>query len=239
MNEFSFKNKSIWITGASRGIGAALAREFDNLGATVILSSRSEKSLLKHQSEFLFKNSHFIQCDVQNEVEVVKARDEIYSRFKNVDILINNAGTATFKPIWEITTEEFDAMIAVNLRGTFLCSKAVIPKMIEQKNGVIVNINSVAAVNSFKNCSAYGASKAGALALSRSMREDVREFGVKIIDMLVGATETDIWGDDMRAQAGHRMMQPEDIAQAIVNALRLSDRAMIEEILLKPQLGNL
>jgi short-subunit dehydrogenase len=111
--------------------------------------------------------------------------------------------------------------------------------MMERKSGTIVNINSVAAVNSFKNCSAYGASKAGALALSRSMREDVREFGVKIIDMLVGATETEIWGDEMRAEAGHRMMQPEDIAQTIVNALKMSDRAMIEEILLKPQLGNL
>ncbi|MES2765095.1 MAG: SDR family oxidoreductase [Bacteroidota bacterium] len=234
-----FKNKTVWITGASRGIGAALAHEFDKNGAIVILSSRSEESLLKLQSQNSFKNSDIIPCDVVNEGEVLKAHAEIISRFENVDILINNAGTATFKPIWETTTEEFDAQIAVNLRGTFLCSKAVLPRMIERKSGAIVNINSVAAVNSFKNCSAYGASKAGALALSRSMREEVREFGIKIIDMLVGATETDIWGDDMRAEAGHRMMQPEDIAQTIVNALKMSERAMIEEILLKPQLGNL
>ncbi len=106
----TFKNKTVWITGASRGIGAALAREFSQQGAYIVLSSRSEESLVKLLKENSFKNCLIVPCDVQNENEVVKAYSDI-TRFKKIDILINNAGTAAFKPIWETTTEEFDANI--------------------------------------------------------------------------------------------------------------------------------
>jgi short-subunit dehydrogenase len=156
-----------------------------------------------------------------------------------VDILVNNAGLGIFAPFNELSIDDVDAMLNVNLRGAFLCTQAVLSSMIERSEGVIVNINSVSALKTFKNCSMYAASKAGLLAMSRSLREEVREHGIKVIDLMIGATETDIWSVEARNEFSPRMMQPDDIAESLLATLRLSPRMMPEELVLRPQQGDL
>jgi short-subunit dehydrogenase len=137
--------------------------------------------------------------------------------------------------------EDFDNILAVNLRGPFLTMKAVINGMIERKSGIIININSVAAKKTFTNSTAYSASKAGLLAMTSSLREEVRQYGIKIIDILPGATDTDIWSDKAREKYSHRMMQAGDVADSIMSILKLAlnERIMPEEITLRPTLGDL
>ena len=157
------------------------------------------------------------------------------------DILINNAGVGIFKPFLETDHDDFTKLIDVNLRGPFLLDKVILPDMIERKSGVILNILSVAVNSTFLNSSVYSASKAALQTMSRILREEVRQYGIKIIDLLPGATISGMWSDEDIANNGLRMMKPIDIAIAIKNTLELSylGNLMIEEIIIKPQLGDL
>jgi short-subunit dehydrogenase len=109
------------------------------------------------------------------------------------------------------------------------------------KRGTIINILSVASVKTFTNCSVYAATKAGALAFSRSLREEVRPHNIKVIDILAGATETPLWTEESRAEFSGRMMQPDDIAEAVSSAVELArrERVSVEELLVRPRLGDL
>jgi len=222
-----------WITGANKGIGAALTQKGAELGFIIAASSRSNSIIASH-------NIHPVECDVQSVKSIENCYNNSLEKFGAIDILINNAGVATFAKTWETSLEEADAMLNTNLRGMFLCTKTVLPDMINRKSGIIVNIQSVAAIKTFSNCSVYAASKAGALAMSRSLREEVREFGIKIIDILLGATETDIWDSDSRNEFGNRMLQPSEIASIVWQTISMStDSIHLEEIVVRPQLGDL
>lgn len=222
-----------WITGANKGIGAALTEQGAERKVKIAASSRKNAVVAA-------KNIYPYTCDVQSVQSINNCYNEITTALGAVDILINNAGVATFSSLWETSVEEADAMFNTNLRGMWLCTKAVLPAMIERRSGIIVNIHSVAAVKTFTNCSIYTATKAGALAMSRSLREEIRGFGIKVIDILPGATETDIWGAESRRELSSRMMKPSDIATIIWQAIDLSSgAALLEEIVIRPQFGDL
>ncbi len=239
--------QTIWITGAATGIGLAIAQRLVLERHTLVLSSRNEDALKRAAHELRALTNvqsaiHVVPCDVTSAVSVESAARYIHTECSTngaVDVLINNAGVGVFKSLATIAIEDFDNMLNVNLRGAFLCIKAVLPPMIERHSGTIVNINSVAATTVFTNSTGYAASKAGLLALSRSLRQEVRSQGVRVIDVLPGATETGIWSETSRQQFRERMMQPEDVADAVAALLALSPRAMPEEIVLRPQLGDL
>ena len=231
----------IWITGAGRGIGAAIARA---LAADHNLSiSARDTARLAEVITHAPTGSRIVAhtCDVRDAASVREAHETFVQAHGPVDVLINNAGIGIFRPLVDLSIEEFDDQINVNLRGVFLCVKAVLPSMIERQRGQIVTINSIAALTAYTNSTAYGASKAGALAMSRSLRNEVRDHGIKVHDLLVGATSTDIWPDSARDEFGHRMMRPDDVA-AVVQDL-VSDffhpRTHIEELVLRPQRGDL
>ena len=230
----------IWVTGASRGIGAACAKHLLRTGANVAVSARKGDSLTT-LTESLPKDAryHVVPCDVASKDSVDAAIRDITFKLGAVDILLNNAGLGIFAPFHELSIDDADAMLNVNLRGAFLCTQAVLPSMMERSEGVIVNINSVAALKTFKNGSMYAASKAGLLAMSRVVREEVRDYGIKVIDLMIGATETDIWSVEARNEFSPRMMQPDDIAESLLATLRLSPRMMPEELVLRPQRGDL
>ncbi|MBI5326460.1 MAG: SDR family oxidoreductase [Ignavibacteriae bacterium] len=237
-----FNGKIIWITGGSRGIGASIALRFADTNATIALSARTEKSFIGLKKELAnSKNVFFFPCDVSNQDEVSETQKNINKKLGKIDILINNAGVAKFKSFDELSVEDYHSMINTNLFGTFITSKTVLPSMIKRKKGIILNIISVAAEKTFKGSSLYSASKAGVLAMSRSMREDLREKGIKVVDILPGATETELWSGNSRKKYGHRMMQPENLGEIIFNILKnsLSDNFMIEEVVVRPQLGDL
>ena len=241
MND-DLKDLNIWITGASRGIGAAIVRTLVNSGANLFLSARKQESFKALLSEFKTNdNIYFFPCDVSSRVEVQNVYAKIEMVSGGVDILINNAGIGTFKPMTELSEKDFDDMFGVNVKGMFLCMKAVLPKMMEKEKGAIINIQSISAYTDYKNSTVYGATKAATIAMDRSLRNEVRGKGIKIVDVSPGATETDIWEPHLREKYGKVMMQPEDFARAVFDVIGLcqNKRMMVEEMIVRPQNGDL
>lgn len=230
----------IWITGASRGIGASITHELAS-GNNLSLSGRNEASLTQIAELANASSCTIVPCDVADYESVRQAHRAAVEANGPVDVLINNAGIGIFRDLADMTVEEFDDQIAINLRGVFLCTKSVLPTMLESKSGLIVTINSVAATTTFTGSTGYGASKAGVLALTRSLRAEVRDQGIKVCDVLVGATETDIWTEGAREEHAHRMMQSEDVAKLIGDVVNTFEhpRTHIEEIVVRPQRGDL
>jgi 3-oxoacyl-[acyl-carrier protein] reductase len=231
---------NIWITGASKGIGRAVAQTLLREGHKVAVSARTRKSLDilsvdPTDDESLLK----IPLDVTSFEALVTAAALINKKFGSIDVLVNNAGVTRFKSIFDTSIEEFNEIIDVNLKGAFYGVKAVLPYMTERKNGWIINIISVTAHKVFTNSGAYASSKAGVLAFANVLREETRDKGIKVTSIIPGATYTDMWPEGLREKYGARMMQPDDIGRLIVSLLRLPDRVMAEEITMRPQLGDL
>ncbi|HZV12228.1 MAG TPA: SDR family oxidoreductase [Candidatus Kapabacteria bacterium] len=231
----------VWITGASKGIGKAIAEAFADNGAIVVLSSRKKAALVSALKNIADRGGKggAIVCDVTDEKSVGRAVKEIERKFGKVDVLVNNAGIAPVTAFTKTTLAKFDETLAINLRGTFVCSQAVTPGMIERGSGAIVNILSTAAIRAFSGNAAYCASKFGALGLTRVMRTELKKYGIRVIGVLPGAVETDMWGVAERKQSHDRMLQPEDVAKVVHDAIMLHPRAVVEEILLRPLGGDL
>lgn len=229
----------VWITGGASGIGLACAKAFVAEGYQVVISGR-DKAKLDNALHELGGNAIATICDVTSEKSVADAIAHVSATFDNtIDILINNAGISPYQNIEDTTTEIFDQVINTNLIGNFICAKAVIPAMIDKGHGAIVQILSIASTKAFAGGTAYGASKFGALGMTNALREDVRHKNIRVISVMPGATETDAWGTEELDQFRERMMQPEDIAQAITATLKMPQRALVEEIVIRPIGGDL
>ncbi|HBB26192.1 MAG TPA: hypothetical protein DCZ59_08000, partial [Bacteroidetes bacterium] len=181
------------------------------------------------------------RCDVASDDSVAEAHGRIVETFGPVDVLINNAGIAMFSPAEQTSMSDYADHLEVNLLGAVRCSQRVLPEMIRRRRGMILSMNSVASVTAFENCTAYAASKAGLLAYTRGLRKEVRRHGVKVVDLLVGATATDIWSAAMLEEHQHRMISPSDVALAALDVILRYDHPtmMIEEMIIRPQLGDL
>lgn len=227
------KDKIIWVTGASKGIGGAICNLAAEHNAQVYNSSRSD-----HPNKIV-KN---INADFSNVKDITNAYKQIIGKHKNIDILINNAGVSHFKEMKDISLDEFQQMCNVNFRGTFWATNLALKTMLEHKSGIIINILSSAVYKTFTFSSVYAATKAAIRAMSNSLREEVRKDGIKIINIYPGATKTDIWAEDMRTEHGKVMSTPMEVAETVINAIELTYQnkgTMIEEIHMKPQNGDL
>ncbi len=231
----------VWITGASRGIGAAIARAFAETGARVVLTGRNVNALRKNAAMINQSGGQasWLRCDVSSEKNVSHTAQKIAKRLGKIDVLVNNAGVTYFKPFLTTTARNFDRVFTINLRGAFLCIKAVLPAMVKRKEGFIINIGSVSATTTFKNSSVYASSKAGLLAMSRGLRIEVRKLGIRVIDILPGAVETEMWDKRERKKYGRKMMQPEDVAEVVISVYRQPRRVMTEEIIVRPIEGDI
>jgi short-subunit dehydrogenase len=231
----------VWVTGASRGIGKAIAKTFIKNGDTVIATSRNinDLNIAYKRTETLEQLIYTKVCDVSDENNIKEMLEYIKSGFGKIDILINNAGTGIFKEIINTSLDEFNEQINTNLIGTFLTSKYVIPLMKERNSGQIFNIISVAAIKAFPNSGTYGATKAAALLLSKVLRDEMKKYNIKVTAVIPGATKTDIWSTKMKEKYGEVMMTPEDIAETLLDLSKQSDRIITEEIILRPMNGDL
>jgi NADP-dependent 3-hydroxy acid dehydrogenase YdfG len=228
-----------WITGASQGIGYACAEALGAQGYSLALSARNTDSLEAARTK-LGSDAKIFPCDVALESDVKSAYQSIAREFAEAPhVLINCAGISPWDTFRETSVETFDAVIATNVRGMFLTSREVLPAMYERKSGTIVQLISIAGIKAFKNGAAYVASKFAARGFTESLREEARKHGVRVIAVFPGATETPLWHEEQRQQYHDRMMQPEDIANAIVHALSQPDRTLIEEIVLRPIQGDI
>lgn len=235
------ENKSgIWITGASSGIGKAAAEEFARVGCKVFVSARRVTEL-ERLNEALKKDKLSVEiypCNVASYTNVDQTVKKIQAE-NNIDCLINNAGVTSFKLAEENSINEIDDIINTNLLGSIYTIKAVLPKMIERKSGTIINILSVVTKKVFTNSTAYAASKNGLMGYTNSLREEVRKYGIKVINVIPGATETPMWSQDVRKKYSERMIESSEIASLLVWLYLQKGNMVSEEILARPILGDL
>ena len=236
------KNQSdgIWITGASSGIGKAAAKEFARTGSKVFVSSRRKTELERLNTELKDENLsvEIFPCNIASSANVDQTVKKILTTNK-INCLINNAGITSFKLAEDNSINEIDDVIHTNLLGPIYSIKSVLPSMIKNGGGTIINILSVVTKKVFSQSSAYSASKHGLIGYTNSLREEVRKYNVRIINVVPGATQTPIWSSEMREKYGDRMMTPEEIAQVIVWLYLQKGNLVTEEIVLRPILGDL
>ena len=235
----------ILVTGASQGIGAAIAEVFARElcevgGCRLALVARNAENLQRTAESCLragASQAEIFPCDVSDAASVEGASHEIQARFSEVDVLINNAGSFVPGPLLSSTVEQFDATVATNLRSAFLVSRAFAPAMVARGSGDIFIMGSVASLRGLPGCGAYVAAKHGVLGLARALREELRQSGVRVTAVLPGATFSPSWtGSGVPEE---RIMPAEDVARAIFDVYRLGPRTVVEEIILRPQLGDL
>ena len=232
------KKIAVWITGASSGIGKAIALEFINNGIDVVASSRKIDSLKKSKDEINNELFHYYPLDISKPDDVKLNVKKIQNDF-NICCLINNAGITTFSPADKDTFKVVEGIIKTNLLGAISCIQNILPHFLKTGNGLILNILSVAARKTFENSSAYSASKAGLLAYSNVLREEVRSNNIKVINILPGATRTPIWPAESLSKFANKMMSPRDIAKLVFEIFNLKSNMVPEEIVLKPLQGDI
>ncbi len=219
------------VTGASRGIGAAIAQALAEAGCRLALMSRS---IGRHAA-----NQELVQpCDVRDEDSVKGFFAAVRRRFGEVHVLVNNAGVAgPLRNIEKISLQQWKEALETNLTGTFLCTRAALPLM--KRGATIVNNLSVAAKGTFPGMAAYVAAKHGARGFTMTLREELRERGIRVVALMPGATDTELWQQFWPDAPQQRMMSPETIARAVVNLLTLPENATVEELVLAPTGGAL
>lgn len=228
------------ITGASRGIGLAIARALAGEGCNLILTSRDEKALARISRELSRKKIRILThpCDVRDPYSVDDLFRLVRHEFRRIDILINNAGIAHANltvdklpyPVWK-------DVLASNLDGTFLITQAALALI--PRGGTIVNNLSIAATRVFAGSAAYNASKHGALGLTNTLREELRPRGIRVIGLFPGATDTEIWKTLWPGAPRKKMMASETVARAVVNAIVLPSIATVETLEILPSSGTL
>jgi short-subunit dehydrogenase len=236
----SEKRKSVWITGANSGIGKSITHEFSKNSIYCLASARREDALLKMKEE-VKENSDFIDLfplDISDADNIEKTYKKIHKKY-DVDCLINNAGITSFTSAETTSVADVEKIIQTNLVGAIEAIQTLIPHFKKRGGGVIINILSVAAKTIFRNSSIYSASKAGLLAYANVLREEVRGYNIKVINILPGATRTPIWSTEMLSEFANRMMSPEDIAKFIYQIYSLDSNLIPEEITIRPLEGDL
>jgi NAD(P)-dependent dehydrogenase (short-subunit alcohol dehydrogenase family) len=223
------------VTGASRGLGLAIAEALSECGFHLILAARDQRALNRLADRL--PNSTAIGCDIRDPQSVAQLAEHVRQR-KRLDVLINNAGIAgPTQPIASLDYATWREVIDTNLHGTFLVTQALLPFL--GKSSVIVNNLSVAARTSFPGMAAYNASKRGLMAFTETLREELRPRQIRVVALLPGATSTPIWNQFWPDAPRRRMLSPRTVAQAVASAVTLPSNANIDELVIAPSAGTL
>jgi len=222
------------ITGASRGIGLAIARKLAQLGARLSLCAR-DAARLESAGADLRRNgfdSLTMVADVTHSNEIQKLVERTQRELGPIDILINNAGIGRFGPAHQMSEADWDAVLDTNLKSVFLVTRAVVPGMIERKRGHVVNISSLAGKNAFAGGGIYCASKWGLMGLTTCMAEDLRAHNIRVSAVCPGSVATDFSPHTGRDTS--KLLQPEDVAHAVATIVTQAPQSFISEIDLRP-----
>ncbi|MGH2574978.1 MAG: SDR family oxidoreductase [Ignavibacteria bacterium] len=231
----------IWITGASTGIGFEIAKVFAKEGYSVVATGRRKSRLVKLISEIKFagfEGAAFV-CNVQSERSVFSTKRKILEKYGTIDLLINNAGITVYKSFLDTKTYDFDNVIYTNLRGAFLTMKSVLPLMMKKKKGHIINILSVAVNTVFRDSSVYTASKAALYAMTNVLRDEIRNYNIKISNVMPGNVDTPMWDMRTRQRYHKRMMTPREVAELILAVANQPKKIVVEDIIIRPIKGDL
>jgi NAD(P)-dependent dehydrogenase (short-subunit alcohol dehydrogenase family) len=232
------RGKVAVITGGSRGIGFAIAQALAQAGCELVISGRNARTLKAAESKLSSSRVLAQQCDVREPGSVESLFAVVRRQLKHLDILINNAGIShAIANTDKLPLQAWQDVIATNLTGMFLCTRAALPLM--RDGGTIVNNLSIAATTVFAGQAAYCAAKHGALGFTRTLREEVRGRGIRVIALMAGATDTEIWNQFWPDAPRSRMLRPEAIADAVLSALLQPAGSTVEEITIMPTAGAL
>jgi short-subunit dehydrogenase len=232
---------TIIISGATKGIGRAIAERFAKEDNNIIVCARNQNDLNamkdSFEKEFPLSNLSVHNADMSKRDEVEAFADRILKAGVVPDIIINNAGYFIPGSVYNEEQGTLEKMIEVNLYSAYHLTRALLPKMMEAKRGHIFNMCSIASLNAYANGGAYSISKFALLGFSKNLREEMKPFGIKVTAVIPGATMTASWeGADIDPK---RIMEVNDIAEMIYAASKLSAQAVVEDIILRPQLGDL
>jgi short-subunit dehydrogenase len=232
--------KLIVVTGGTKGIGRAILEKFAAAGFDIATCARSRADLtqLKKDFESKFKIHVFeFVADLSDKTQVKKFTDFINKLNKPVDVLVNNAGYFVPGQIMDEPDGTLEGMIAGNVYSAYYTTRGLVANMKASKAGHVFNMCSIASMVAYPNGGSYAISKFALLGFSKVLREELKEFGIRVTAVLPGATKTASWEGTNLPDS--RFIKPEDVAEAVFSAHSLSTRSVVEEILIRPQLGDI
>jgi 3-oxoacyl-[acyl-carrier protein] reductase len=225
------------ITGAGRGIGAAIAIRLGAMGAAAVLCGRTQASL-EATAQAIRKaggRAEVVECDVTDLRSVEAMAAHVNATLGRIDILVNNAGVANHAgPLYQLPPESWDQMLNTNLRGVYYCIRACVPAMMARRTGHIINISSLAGKNPLPNGAAYSASKWGLNGLTYAVAEELRGYNIRAAVVCPGSVYTEFSPHAGKDPA--RMLKPEDVAHVVAMLVTQSPQSFASEVLLRPSL---
>ena len=227
------------ITGASSGVGKSLAIQLSDAGYKVVLAARSEDKLnaIAEEIQKMGGNCLVVPTDVSQPEQINNLKDRTLE-YGDVFVVINNAGLGKFCKIEDVTLEDWNRQLDVNLRASFLVSQAFIPGMKRRKKGTLVFMNSVAGKKGYPYSAAYVASKYGMRGLADSLREELREDNIKVISIHPGAVDTPFWDGTGVNFPREEMLDTNTLAQSIVHAIQSPGNFTVEELVVRRTAGD-
>lgn len=220
------------VTGSTKGIGLAIAERMVNEGARVVISARTTAEVEQVASR-LGENALGVPCDVADPTACTALVAAAVDHFGQLDILVNNAGLGIFKSLSQMSVEEWQAQVNVNLGGVFYLSKAALPHLTASGDGYIINVGSLASRNSFANGTGYNASKFGLLGMSEAMMLDVRHEGVRVSIVMPGSVNTPFNNNEPAPERGWKL-EADDCALAVMQLLEYPKEAHVSRIEMRP-----
>jgi 3-oxoacyl-[acyl-carrier protein] reductase len=231
----SLADRVALVTGAGRGIGRAIAHLLADSGVRIFLTARSTDQLETVRGE-IRAAGHEVElfpADISSEEGVDAVFSALQSAFGRLDILVNNAGLGAAGPLVDFPLECFDELMAVNVRGLFLCCQRAMRLMIQARSGSIINISSVVGFKGYANQAAYAASKHAVMGITKSLAAEAQQYGIRVSAVLPGAVDTGLM-QTLRPDLGRSLlMKPQDVAEAVLFLLSLSDTAAVDELYIR------
>lgn len=231
---------NIVITGASKGMGKAMAEKFMAAKNNIFICARNEKELANTTNELAEKygdHIKYLATDLSAKENVLKFATWVLEQSNGVDILVNNAGHFIPGSVFNEEEGTLEKMININLFSAYHLTRALLPGMMEKRSGHIFNMSSIAALSAYSNGGSYSISKYAMMGFSKNLREEMKPFNIKVTTVYPGAVYTSSWaGSDVLPE---RIMEVDDIADMVYTASLLSPQACVEDIIIRPLLGDL
>ncbi|MBC8873676.1 MAG: SDR family oxidoreductase [Planctomycetes bacterium] len=232
MHDSKLEGKAAIITGAGRGIGRSIAHALARKGVRVALAARSADELetVREEIETAGGKATCFPTDTGNEQEAVALVRKTVERFGRLDVLVNNAGMGVFGPLVETSTDQWDEVMRVNARGPFILCREAIPHLRKQTRSYIVNISSVVGVKGYENQSAYAASKHALMGMTKALAREVRDLGIRVHAICPGGVDTRLATSARPDLDTSVLMQPDEIADAVLFLVTREGNAVVDEI---------
>jgi NAD(P)-dependent dehydrogenase (short-subunit alcohol dehydrogenase family) len=240
MNDQPLQGKVVLVTGAGSGLGEATARAFANAGCSVVCIDINGEAAERVRRDLANQDTKSIalQCDVSNAEAVFKRVEAVDAHFGRLDIVVNCAAIDHTLSVDEMTIEQWDQVINVNLRGPFLLAKAALPLMRRQHSGHIINVASTAATRAWANASAYHASKWGLVGFSRGLGVEGRADGIRVTTIIPGGMRTHFFDrfaeQHIPMPEQQNLQDPANVARVIVFATQVPPESALQEVIITP-----